>query len=331
MKFKNTSNRFFYIAISIIVFLILVVGVLLVLNILDENQSKNVTPQPSYDSSLMYIDGSPYKLKSNMETILFIGTDKFEDEDISDNSFRNDQQNDFNLLIVIDNNSQKYTPILINRDTMTDIQTYSVSGQKLGAEYKQLALAHTYGTGSSDSCINVSEAISNLMYNVNIDHYASVTLDAISVLNDAVGGVTLTVLDDMSEIDEEMYEGVELTLDGEQAEIYIRSRYGLDDSTNENRMERQKQYMTEWVKQAKQGVNSDSSFSSNVIIKISDYLTTDMSVSYMSKISEKLSEYSQNEILELSGTTSVVNNHTQFKADDTELKNIVKNIFYESA
>ena len=328
MKTIHISNRFLKIAVTIIAFLIFVVGVLLVLNFLDVNRSTNQQPTEPNNSSVIYIDGSPYKLKSGIETIMFIGTDKYENEEAENNSFRNDMQNDFNFLMIVDNDSQKMTPILINRDTMTDIQTYSVSGKKSGMAYEQLALAHTYGSGSSDSCINVTEAVSNLFYDVNIDHYVAISLDAISILNDAVGGVQLALLDDLTSIDPSMIEGTEIKLKGKQAEYYIRSRYGLDDSTNENRMERQKQYITEWIKAAKLSMKNDSSIVEDTIIKINEYLTTDMSVSSLSKLSEKISEYEQEQILVLDGTTSVVDDHVQFKPDDSAIKEIVIENFY---
>lgn len=328
MKTIHISNRFLKIAVTIIAFLIFVVGVLLVLNFIDVNRSTTQQPTEPNNSSVIYIDGSPYKLKSGIETIMFIGTDKYENEEAENNSFRNDMQNDFNFLMIVDNDSQKITPILINRDTMTDIQTYSVSGKKSGMAYEQLALAHTYGSGSSDSCINVTEAVSNLFYDVNIDHYVAISLDAISILNDAVGGVQLTLLDDLTSIDPSMIEGTEIKLKGKQAEYYIRSRYGLDDSTNENRMERQKQYITEWIKAAKLSMKNDSSIVEDTIIKINEYLTTDMSVSSLSKLSEKISEYEQEQIIVLDGTTSVVDDHVQFKPDDSAIKEIVIENFY---
>ena len=328
MKSVRISNKFLKIALGIVLFLILVVAVMLLLNLLDANRNTNDVPVTPVNSSEIYIDGTAYRLKPDIETIMFIGTDKYDNEEIENNSFRNDSQNDFNLLVVIDNAQKKVTPILINRDTMTDVQTYSVSGKKSGMAYVQIALAHTYGTGNSDSCVNVTEAVSNLLYDVNIDHYAAISLDAITILNDAVGGVELTLLDDLTSIDSSMVEGTQMTLQGKQAEYYIRSRYGLPDSTNENRMQRQKQYISEWIKIAKQMINNDSLFVEDTVLKIDEYLKTDMSTSLFSKISKKLSQYEQEPIVEIDGTTSVVDNHIQFKPDDSAIKKIVIDNFY---
>lgn len=334
MKSQNKSNRFLKIAVGVVAFLILAVGLLLALNLLDLNRQSNNQgnqSQASSNGSAIYIDGSPYKTKTGIETIMFIGTDKYESDEIKNNSFRNDMQNDFNFLLVIDNDAQKITPILLNRDTMTDIQTYSVSGKKSGMQYAQLALAHTYGSGKSDSCINVIDAVSNLLYDVSIEHYAAISLDAIPILNDAVGGVKLTVQDDLSAIDSALVKGAEVTLSGEQAESYVRSRYGLDDSTNENRMERQKQYISEWITLAKQSLEQDSSFAENTVLKLNDYLTTDMSVSSLSQLAEKISTYEQAPIAELKGESKQVDGYMQFTADEEAIKEVVLSNFFVSA
>ena len=39
-----------------------------------------------------------------------------------------------------------------------------------------------------------------MLMNVNVDHYVSVTMDAVSVYNDYIGGVEVTVLDDFTGI-----------------------------------------------------------------------------------------------------------------------------------
>ncbi len=331
MKHFHLPNHAGRIAIGVIAFMILIVGSLLIFNIIDTNRAPVDDVTQTEESAVLYFDGSPYKLKPGMEAVLFIGTDKYESDEIKDSSFRNDRQNDFNLLIAIDNENRSYTPILINRDTMTDIQTYSVSGKKSGTVYEQLALAYTYGTGNSDSCINTVSAVSNLLYDVAIDHYAAVTLDAIPLLNDAVGGVTLTMLDDLSSIDPSMTKGAEITLSGAQAEAYVRSRYGLDDSTNQNRMKRQQQYINEWVKLATQKLNDDPSFANDTLVQIDEYLTTDLSLSMFGKLADKLGEYTQNALVEPTGTYSVVDGYVQFATDDKELKSLVLETFYVQA
>ena len=85
---------------------------------------------------------------------------------------------------------------------MTQIRILGVTGEPAGTFTGQLALAHTYGSGEEDSCENTVLAVSNLLYGMEIDHYVSLTMDGVALLNDLVGGVTVEVLDDFSGIDD---------------------------------------------------------------------------------------------------------------------------------
>ena len=107
----------------------------------------------------------------------------------------------------------------------------------------QLALAHTYGSGGSDSSLNAVKAVSNLLGGVKIDHYMTLTMDAVGKINDLVGGVTLTIPEDYTSIDPSFKKGATVTLKGEQAEKYVRYRDITETGSNEGRMERQTQFI----------------------------------------------------------------------------------------
>lgn len=76
----------------------------------------------------------------------------------------------------------------------------------------------------------------------SIDFYVAMNMDGISELNDLAGGVTVTLEDDFSSIDPAMTKGTTLTLHGDQAETFVRSRMTVGDGTNASRMERQSVY-----------------------------------------------------------------------------------------
>ena len=106
---------------------------------------------------------------------------------------------------------------------MTQIQILGVTEEPAGSFTGQLALAHTYGSGEEDSCENTVLAVSNLLYGMEIDHYVSLTMDGVALLNDLVGGVPVEVLDDFSGIDDSLVQGETVTLRGRQALTYVRS------------------------------------------------------------------------------------------------------------
>ena len=61
-------------------------------------------------------------------------------------------------------------------------------------------------------------------------------------MNDMVGGVTVTIEDDFSEVDPTLKMGETVTLMGEHAENYVRQRKEVADGRNESRMQRQSSY-----------------------------------------------------------------------------------------
>lgn len=81
-----------------------------------------------------------------------MGLDKFE-KNTSSESYNNDQQADFLILLAIDNNARTVEALHINRDSMAEINILGVGGQIVGTYVGQLALAHTYGSGDHDSCL----------------------------------------------------------------------------------------------------------------------------------------------------------------------------------
>jgi LCP family protein required for cell wall assembly len=266
-------------------------------------------------------DGKKYELKSNLETILVMGLDKFEASIGSIESYNNDQQADFLLLLLIDHEEKKCVCFQLNRDTMAEISVLGVGGKLVGTTTEQLALAHTYGSGKEDSCRNTVKAVSTLLDGLTIDHYLSMTMDAVSVLNDQVGGVTVTVLDDLTAFDSQLVEGEQVTLQGSQALTYVRSRQGLENATNLRRMERQRQYL-EALYVALSEHSREEGFSLSLILSLNDYLVSDCSASKWQELVDVIKDYSFEGILSLSGTSVVGNQYMEFYLDEDAWKKV---------
>ena len=272
-------------------------------------------------------NGQKYVLKDNLETLLVLGLDKFQTEDIG--SYNNDKQADFLLLFVMDKSTNTCKVIHINRDTMAEMNILGVAGDKVGTVVKQLALSHTYGNGREVSCRNAANAVAKLLMGVRIDHYVSVTMDAVPTYNDLVGGITLEILDDFTSIDPSMVLGETVTLEGEQALLYVRSRYGLDDPTNNNRMKRQKQYMEALYERSRQLAAEDENFISRAALKMTDYLVSDCSGNKLEALLQRLSAYEIHEILDIDGKTLMGEKYLEFYADEGSVKDVVIDCFYE--
>jgi anionic cell wall polymer biosynthesis LytR-Cps2A-Psr (LCP) family protein len=107
-------------------------------------------------------------------------------------------QSDGMFLLVCDKSKQKMSVIAINRNTMTDVEVYDEEGNLRGTYQRQICLQHAYGDGMRVSCLRSVDAVSNLFYDIPISGYLSLNMDGISLMNDAVGGVTLEILQDLS-------------------------------------------------------------------------------------------------------------------------------------
>ena len=231
------------------------------------------------------IDGKTYVYKDGIETVLVIGLDAFGKAEPND-SYNNDRQADLIVLLVLDRHEKTCTAIQINRDTMTNVPILGITGQQIGITNQQISLSHTYGNGGIDSCHNVAVTVSRMLYDLPIDSYVSMTMDGIKTLNDLVGGVTLTVLDDFTGVDDTLIKGETVTLMGDHALNYVRSRSNLEDSTNVRRMTRQRQYMEAFYEQGKKCAENDDSFALDAVTRMSDYIVSNCSVSQMDDLFE---------------------------------------------
>lgn len=325
---KRRTNRILKAVAAVMLMAAVLCGVFVGINIWE--QKTGVFKEPDGfeipDSALTY-DGEKYDLNENIETILVLGLDKF--EQIEYESYNNDLQADFLMLLVIDNEAEKCTALHINRDTMTSMNVLGVAGDTVGVINQQIALAHTYGNGKEISCRNTAEAVSNLLMNIEIDYYLSVTMDAVSIYNDFVGGVELTVLDDFNGIDDTLVKGEKVNLNGEQALKYVRSRYGLEDSSNSHRMERQRQYLRALYEKTKECINDDDNFIMNAAAKLSPYIVSNCSGTRLQAIMEKISDYELTEILDLEGETKKGEKYLEFYPDTKNIEETVLGLLYK--
>ncbi len=326
MKHRRSSKRraLRYIAIALATVLLLS-GAFLLLQLWEKRQS--VFPEYDDHESVIRYNGTEYVKKDNIETFLVMGLDKFESA-IDDDSYNNNQQADFLMLLVFDNANQKCTALHINRDTMVDMNVLGVAGQKVDTVNKQIALAHTYGNGKDVSCRNTADAVSELLNGVKINHYISLTMDSVPILNDLLGGVEVTVLDDFTGIDSTLKKGEKVTLYGEHALTYVRTRYGLEDSTNNTRMERQRQYINALYEKATLRTQTDEDFLVEASVKLGDYIVSDRSINQLQEIADKLSAYELTEIDSFEGELKVGERFMEFYPYENSVNEIVLNLFY---
>lgn len=258
--------------------------------------------------------------------MLVMGIDQYGPVE-SSNYYRNNGSADSIMLLVFDETSEECTVLYLNRDTMVDMDVLGVKGQYAGTTYGQLALAHTYGTGLEDSCENMRNTLENFIHGLTIDYYVAMNMDAIPILNDSVGGVTVTVVDDFSKVNPSITKG-ELTLQGEQVIDFVRTRKDVGDQKNVTRMERQKEYVDNFLKALHQKEHEDVNFLMNVYADISPYIVTDCSAETLSGMLDRYVDFSVKEVVTPAGENIVADGHYEFHADKEELDALILRLFY---
>lgn len=279
------------------------------------------------DDGQIYLDGDCYVPNNELEVVLLIGVDKYISQTQGE-SYNNSQQADFLMLFIMDQKAETCTALHLNRDTMTQIPVLGVRGENAGSITGQLALAHTYGSGRNDSCRNTVEAVSNLLYGIKIDHYIAFTMYAVAQINDLAGGVTVTVLDDLTSVSPQMEKGSTITLTGDMALSYVRTRYGLEDSSNLRRMERQRQYLMELHNTLSTKIEANDVFILETLDTLSPYMTSDCTANQLSQLFERWKLYTNRGILTIDGEAKVGEKFMEFYPNETALKQIVVNLFY---
>lgn len=313
-----------YAAIALAV--ILIVSVAFVALGLWEKQRSQFPEAPELDRTIEH-NGQKYELKQGIETFLVLGLDKYA-EDTALESYNNVKQADFLILFVFDTYAKKYSAIHINRDTMTDVSRLGVAGERIGSSVEQIALAHTQGNGREVSCRNVADSVSGLLLGVKISHYLSVTMDAVPIYNDLLGGIELEILEDFTGIDDTLVKGERVTLMGEHALNYVRTRYGLEDSSNSTRMHRQQQYLSALREKTEKMIEQDGEFVVRASLKMSEYIVSDRSVTQLQELARKMSEYEFTEIFSLEGDNVQGEKFIEFYPDAASLKKTVIDLFY---
>lgn len=275
-----------------------------------------------YRPSITY-QGEEYPLKRNMSSILLIGTDNFVNDGKQYEGLPyNFNMADFLVVLVFDHSAKTVTPFQICRDTMCDVKTTSGIVRRM-----QITMAHSYGSGKEDSCENTRLAAENLMFGTPIDSFLGFTMDAVPLVNDLVGGVTLTLEDDIPTLGPSYVKGATITLRGADALRFVRARDTslLDD--NLRRMGHHRLYVTAFIEQAREHAAKDSKFAMRAFRAVEKYLNTDLTVEKVSGMLDNLNEYEILPAITPDGAYQEGTDFAEYIVDETSLWDCVRSVF----
>lgn len=270
-------------------------------------------------------NGVAYTPKEQVETYLFIGVDVDGPTSSLPGAY-NGGQADALFLVVVDQENKSWQLLRLNRDSIVDVPVLDLKGNVIGYEQQQLALAHAYGDGLQTSCENVVRTVSALLEGQSIDGYVSLNMGGIAALNDAIGGVTVTVTSDFTAVDPTLVEGETITLSGQQAFEFVRTRWYVDDQTNLARMERQRIYL-EALKLKVQTLSEEDMLRAYDVV--SDYVVTNMASQDLLELAEKMKDYQEDPELTIEGINEQQGEFIAYILDKESLKQSILELFYQ--
>jgi LCP family protein required for cell wall assembly len=272
-------------------------------------------------------NGKIYDFNENILTFLFMGIDVKGELSERQKGLQSGQA-DALFLGILNPDTKQILVIGIDRNTMTTYNVYDEEGEHIRQEFGQITLAHAYGDGRELSAENTVNAVSQLLYDIPIHGYCALNIAAVPALNDAVGGVEVTALNDIPR--SKIKKGNQIHLMGRAAYDYVQYRDTTLEESARGRLERQKQYLTAYIAQAKKSFKSNPTLPVQLYQEVTPYLTTDIALDELVYLAGDAVGYSfsQSDIHIIPGTTDISGEYDEFYPDEEAMKRLIIEVYY---
>ncbi len=291
---------------------------------------KDPTVQILDEGRTVTYNGEIYRFNENRTNILCIGVDK-KSLGTEDGVVGTGGQADTLVVLSIDTANGNTDALAISRDAIVDIDLFAEDGSFVGTEKTQICLAYAYGDGREKSCDTTARAVSRLLYGIPINTYFAMDIDSIATLNDAIGGVEVTLLSDLQFGDRATYSaGERYTLWGQEALWYIQMRDTEQLDSNNERMARQKQYLAAFAEKAIAATKADLQVPLSLFNAVSDEAITSLTPAKITFLATSLVRH-DHPLAFTSVAGDVVkgeDGYAEFHVDDKALYEQVLDIFY---
>ncbi|MDE7360013.1 MAG: LCP family protein, partial [Lachnospiraceae bacterium] len=158
-----------------------------------------------------------------------------------------------------------------------------------------------------------------------------VNMSAIPMINDAVGGVNVMVLEDLTKADQSLVKDNYVHLTGDSAFWYVKYRDTDIFGSADMRLVRQKQYLTNWVNTSEQEIRKDISVVLDLYNAISPQMVTDISLDEAAYLASILPGYrfDDKNFYIMEGETVMGEEFEEFYPDEDALYGLILDVFYE--
>jgi LCP family protein required for cell wall assembly len=247
-------------------------------------------------------------------------------------------QADAIFLISLNQKDKKVSIIGIPRNSMVDIDIYNEDKEHEGTLYNQICLQYAYAGGGEFGVEKMKDSVSELFYGLPIHGACAISFDAVGIITDMVGGVEVTIPDDMTAMNPSYKKGSSLNITSKNALSYL--RYRSDElGSPTTRLERQKDFIKEFAKVAVSAVKGNVSIVTDIYKAIAPYMVTDITLDKAVYIATESIGYSMsdNSFYQLTGSdkqVDTVNDNGQARSyddyylDEDSIKQVLIDVFY---
>ena len=275
-------------------------------------------------------EGNMYQYRDDVVTVLLMGIDYNADPSRwSDDVKSNGGNADVIALAILDTAANELCILNIPRDTMARVLAVDAEGNYKDTLFTNITTAHSYGDGGTLSCELTVEAVSNLLYGIPINRYAAISYSALATLNQAIGGLEITLERDYTNINAAFTEGASVRLTDYQLKRMVVYR---DHSELEGAYERGLRDMSvlkALFEQCKEMVKEDPGVVFALYNKLEDYITTDLrldEISYLAQQTVK-NDFSAERVIAMQGEAVAGEKYVEFYPDEQWLHDFVAEQF----
>lgn len=282
------------------------------------------------EAKVIRYNGKKYRYREDIINILCIGVDKEipmeEKRDTGSLGLA-----DAILLVSVDTKQHTMKIIAVPRDSIVPVKVMDPTGKYVRTDNKQLAYQYAYGTTAEQSSSLTVEAVSKLLYQIPIQRYCSINFQALPQVNDAVGGVDVTVLEDMTWYDPVFIYGDAIHLFGNQALDYVRQRDENVEGSNLLRIERQKQYITAFMDRARTVLPGNLTLPVTLYNQLKEEMCTDIKVEDITYLVTEIlkTNLTGEDMFMIPGDVVMGEQYEEYYVQEDNLKSLVISTFYE--
>ena len=252
--------------------------------------------------------------KTVLLTLLGIDTDPAREE--RHMGWRSDAM----VVCFIDVERPACTLLTVPRDTRARVRRLDRQGNVKKTQWDKINAAYAYGGGKDKfSHENALHALSELL-NVELVYYASIDMDAIGPVADAVGGVPVTL--DVT-IEGVGKEGETVNLTGDAAYTYVRRRKGITGGSDLARTGRQQQFLRALAMKVK-SMNAVTAVP-KLFAALQSHVRTNLSVEQMAALAGVLNRLAEEEIhmVTLPGRAKTIHGTSYYIMDEAKTEKLI--------